>query len=687
VSAPPASQYGTNANANAANTGYQNAGAAAQQPFTGMSNTANSAAAGYGGYANQGLGYLASAAAGKQPSAGQIAETQGVQQGMQAQLAAANSARGGPQSQAASAGAAAQQGGTMAAQGISQGAQMRAQEMANAQQALTNAGLQGQTAQGQLGLGAGTAGANTNLSYQGMGQSAELAQLNADTAGNAQNLQAQEANQQATQKGIGAVTGLFSSAAGMAMSDMRVKQGIRDEGIHSPVDAKTDIVDPSAATRQGLMASLTTLGGGGGENPYKPNPTAPSSDSSKGPSLSDRMGFMQKMNKGATGGGATPSLSSSTSSSTSPMGNGGHQDTVGGTYADTGNPGGDTNAAAQSAMATPVGDESGSYASALGLGGADSDALADAAVGSDMRAKEGVIAQSTGGGKTIGAPKATPTVSPAPMGAALPVNERSSISLGRLVSDEAAKTAAYSQGRMHGALHFAQMVGAGKIKYDSPNQNWSSDDPGMQAGLARMDAENERLASVYTAMKKAGMRTDQMRAAGVSDDGPILASTTPQKAAQQASQRKAVAAAPRPRAVPSPQPVAPVGPTALPDTSIGSDAKNKERVRKDDAGSSDKSSELDSFLDSLHPYSYRYKDPSMEPTREPTGGRYLGVMAQNLEKSPVGPQIVKEGPRGKELEQGALLSALAAGTGELHERLSNIEAMMRKKGRNGRNAA
>lgn len=84
-------------------------------------------------------------------------------------------------------------------------------------------------------------------------------------------------------------------------------------------------------------------------------------------------------------------------------------------------------------------------------------------------------------------------------------------------------------------------------------------------------------------------------------------------------------------------------------------------------------SEADHFLNHLHPYTYRYKDPSYEPTSQPNGGHYLGVMAQDVEKTPVGQQIVKDTPRGKMLEGGALMSAMAAGLGRLHERVSGLE--------------
>jgi hypothetical protein len=86
--------------------------------------------------------------------------------------------------------------------------------------------------------------------------------------------------------------------------------------------------------------------------------------------------------------------------------------------------------------------------------------------------------------------------------------------------------------------------------------------------------------------------------------------------------------------------------------------------------------EADRFLSTMQPYSYSYKDPANEPTDSPNGGRYLGVMAQNLERGPTGDTIVKDTPRGKMLEGPALMSAMAAGEGRLNERLSSLEAQL-----------
>jgi hypothetical protein len=83
------------------------------------------------------------------------------------------------------------------------------------------------------------------------------------------------------------------------------------------------------------------------------------------------------------------------------------------------------------------------------------------------------------------------------------------------------------------------------------------------------------------------------------------------------------------------------------------------------------------FLDALSDSraSYTYKDKRNEPTATPTGGKYLGIMAQRLEQVPgVGRQLVKDTPRGKMVEGMALMSALAAGVGELNERIKKVRA-------------
>ena len=88
-----------------------------------------------------------------------------------------------------------------------------------------------------------------------------------------------------------------------------------------------------------------------------------------------------------------------------------------------------------------------------------------------------------------------------------------------------------------------------------------------------------------------------------------------------------------------------------------------------------KTNAVQGFLDAIDPYTYKYKDPANEPTDTPTGSDYLGVMAQDVEKAPTGNTLVKQDAQGtKHLEMGAMISALAAASGYMHNRIKVLEA-------------
>lgn len=79
------------------------------------------------------------------------------------------------------------------------------------------------------------------------------------------------------------------------------------------------------------------------------------------------------------------------------------------------------------------------------------------------------------------------------------------------------------------------------------------------------------------------------------------------------------------------------------------------------------------FLDALHAYSFEYK-PEFKNVPGAGEGRYLGVMAQDLEKAgPVGRSMVKDTPTGKEVDFGKGLGAMLASQADLNKRLSSIE--------------
>lgn len=94
-----------------------------------------------------------------------------------------------------------------------------------------------------------------------------------------------------------------------------------------------------------------------------------------------------------------------------------------------------------------------------------------------------------------------------------------------------------------------------------------------------------------------------------------------------------------------------------------SDENEKQNIKS--AGS-----EVGSFLDALSAKSYEYKNTS-KPGTAP--GKRTGVMAQDLEKSSMGKQLVKDTPNGKmvDIEQG--LGAVLAAQAELNERLKTVE--------------
>lgn len=124
--------------------------------------------------------------------------------------------------------------------------------------------------------------------------------------------------------------------------------------------------------------------------------------------------------------------------------------------------------------------------------------------------------------------------------------------------------------------------------------------------------------------------------------------------------------------------------------SLFSDKNAKDQKHTEGAGGSHdgKANAVSMFLDSLAPYEYKYKNPADAPSMRPDakGDKYIGVMAQNVERSPTGHSIVGQDATGKKyLEIAPMMSAMAAGLGQVHERLRQIEdesqALSAKKGR------
>lgn len=77
--------------------------------------------------------------------------------------------------------------------------------------------------------------------------------------------------------------------------------------------------------------------------------------------------------------------------------------------------------------------------------------------------------------------------------------------------------------------------------------------------------------------------------------------------------------------------------------------------------------EIQDFLDNLEAYKYSYKNP------EHGEGEQLGVMAQDLEKSDLGKESVKEVSEGKIVNYSSLLPTITAAMAQMNERLKKIE--------------
>jgi hypothetical protein len=76
---------------------------------------------------------------------------------------------------------------------------------------------------------------------------------------------------------------------------------------------------------------------------------------------------------------------------------------------------------------------------------------------------------------------------------------------------------------------------------------------------------------------------------------------------------------------------------------------------------------IEDFLDKLHSANYEYKDPNHSP------GINTGVIAQDVEKSHVGKNMVSETPEGKQIDVKKGVAAMMAATANLHHRLRKLE--------------
>jgi len=100
-----------------------------------------------------------------------------------------------------------------------------------------------------------------------------------------------------------------------------------------------------------------------------------------------------------------------------------------------------------------------------------------------------------------------------------------------------------------------------------------------------------------------------------------------------------------------------------------SDVSLKENMNQSEKSGSEM---VEEFLDALKSYTYNYKDKENNGQKNPEG-KVTSVMAQDLEKSKLGKQMVVDGPEGKMVNYGQGMAPLFAAIAELNQRTKKLE--------------
>jgi hypothetical protein len=103
--------------------------------------------------------------------------------------------------------------------------------------------------------------------------------------------------------------------------------------------------------------------------------------------------------------------------------------------------------------------------------------------------------------------------------------------------------------------------------------------------------------------------------------------------------------------------------------SPNSDVSLKENMSQTEKSGSEM---VEEFLDALKSYTYNYKDKENNGQKNPEG-KVTSVMAQDLEKSKLGKQMVTDGPEGKMVNYGQGMAPLFAAIAELNQRTKKLE--------------
>ena len=99
------------------------------------------------------------------------------------------------------------------------------------------------------------------------------------------------------------------------------------------------------------------------------------------------------------------------------------------------------------------------------------------------------------------------------------------------------------------------------------------------------------------------------------------------------------------------------------------EAKTDIKENKDDA-----SKTISEFMDALKSYTYEYKKGAKQPEGKPNPeGEVKSVMAQDLEKTDLGKQMVTDTPDGKVVDYAQGMAPLLAAIAELNKRTKKLE--------------
>jgi hypothetical protein len=107
---------------------------------------------------------------------------------------------------------------------------------------------------------------------------------------------------------------------------------------------------------------------------------------------------------------------------------------------------------------------------------------------------------------------------------------------------------------------------------------------------------------------------------------------------------------------------------------LAAKAGSDENMKKNIKSSDDSSKVISEFMDALKSYTYEYKNKSKQPDGKPNPeGKVKGVMAQDLEKSELGKQMVTDTKDGKVVDFAQGMAPLFAAIAELNDRTKKLE--------------